>query len=271
MESIWGSIIQPILLDRQQKPRETGTTMVLDKGLGLNAVRDLVDTVGPYIDEVKLTFGTSCCYERNYLERKIALLQQSGIEVMPGGTLTELAIFQGRYVEFLRKARLLGFSVIEVSDGTIEISQSDREDCIKRALDEGFQVFTEVGTKDLDHPKPTSHLNEQLLRDLETGASKVVIEAKEAGVKSTIYNEKGIVKQEEVDKLIAGVPSLDRIVWEAPMRDQQDYLIGRFGSNVCIGNCPPEGVMSLETIRMGLGETPFRQAFQRQQKETDER
>lgn len=261
MENIWEGLIQPILTDRMPRPRTSGMTMVLDKGLGLNQTRDFIDTVGDYVDELKLTFGTSVCYERFYLEKKIEMLRGAGIQVMPGGTLTELAIFQGIYPEFLKKAREKGFTTIEISDGTIEMKRSERGDYIRRAKDAGFFVITEVGTKDLKNPKATEALNEQLLLDLEMGAAKVVIEAKEAGVGSTIYNEQGLVKESEVNKLIKGLDSIDHLIWEAPLRDQQDYLIGRFGANVNIGNCPPEGVMSLEVIRNGLGETPFRMAY----------
>ena len=261
MDNIWEGLIRPILTDRAPRPRTKGMTMVLDKGLGLNQTRDFIDTVGEYVDELKLTFGTSVCYERYYLEKKIEMLRSAGIQVMPGGTLTELAIFEGVFPEFLKKAKEKGFTTIEVSDGTIEMKQAERGDYIKRAKDAGFFVITEVGTKDLKNPKATEALNEQLLSDLEMGAAKVVIEAKEAGVGSTIYDEQGLVKESEVNKLIRGLPSTDLLIWEAPMRDQQDYLIGRFGANVNIGNCPPEGVMSLEVIRQGLGETPFRMAY----------
>ena len=266
MENIWEGLIQPILAGRASRPRTAGMTMVLDKGLGLHQTRDFIDTVGSYVDELKLTFGTSVCYERFYLERKIEMLRDAGIQVMPGGTLTELAIFQGVFPEFLKKAREKGFTTIEVSDGTIEMTPAQRGEYIKCAKDEGFFVITEVGTKDLKNPKAAEALNEQLLLDLEMGAAKVVIEAKEAGVGSTIYNEQGLVKESEVDKLICGLDSIDPLIWEAPLRDQQDYLIGRFGANVNIGNCPPEGVMSLEVIRQGLGETPFRMAYQEKRK-----
>lgn len=261
MENIWEGLIQPILTDRLQKPRKNGITMVLDKGLGLNATRDLADTVGEYIDELKLTFGTSCCYEKFYIEKKIEILRDAGIQVMPGGTLTELAIFEGVFPQFLIKAKEKGFTTIEISDGTIEMTPQEREGYIKKAKDAGFLVITEVGTKDLKNLKATEALNEQLLKDLEFGAEKVVIEAKEAGVGSTIYNEQGIVKESEINKLICGLDSIDKLIWEAPLRDQQDYLIGRFGANVNIGNCPTDGVMSLEVIRNGLGETPFRMAY----------
>lgn len=262
MQNIWDDLIKPILPGRTRKPRATGFTMVLDKALGLRGTQDLIGTAGAYIDDVKLTFGTSVFYEKNLLEKKIDLLRSAGIHVMPGGTMTEIAVWEGVFPAFLKKARQIGFTMIEVSDGTIEMSAALRGDLIRRAADEGFLVITEVGTKDLKHPKASTILNEQIHKDLELGASRVVIEAKEAGTATTIYNEQGLVKEEEVARLIAGLEDLDRIIWEAPIRDQQDYLVARFGPNVNIGNCQPEGVLSLEVLRNGLGETPFRHACQ---------
>jgi phosphosulfolactate synthase len=262
MENIWEGVIAPILPGRSQKPRTTGFTMVLDKWLGLRGTQDLIDTAGAYIDDVKLTFGTSVFYEKGLLEKKIDLLRSANIHVMPGGTMTEIAVWEGVYPQFLKRAKEQGFSMIEVSDGTITMSAETRRDLIKRAADEGFVVITEVGTKDLKHPKASSLLNEQIHEDLSLGATRVVIEAKEAGKATTIYNEQGLVKEDEVAALVAGLDNLDCLIWEAPIRDQQDYLVARFGANVNIGNCPPEGVLSLEVLRNGLGETPFRLAYQ---------
>lgn len=263
MENIWDGIIKPILPGRLAKPRTTGLTMVLDKGLGLNGTKDLIENAKLYIDELKLTFGTSYFYEKNLLEKKIEMLRAADIQVMPGGTMTEVAIWEGVYPKYLKHAKSKGFTTIEISDGTIRMTIEERADYIKRASDEGFFVITEVGTKDLKNPRAVELLNEQIHTDLASGAAKVVIEAKEAGVASTIYNDQGIVKESELNKLIKGIDSMDRIIWEAPIRDQQDYLVARFGPNVNIGNCPPEGVISLEVIRNGLGETPFRFAYEK--------
>jgi phosphosulfolactate synthase len=262
MQNIWDDLIKPILPGRSQKPRAKGLTMVLDKALGLRGTQDLIETAGSYIDDLKLTFGTSVFYDKRLLEKKIELLRSAGIHVMPGGTMTEIAVWEGVFPAFLKKARQIGFTLIEISDGTIEMSATLRGDLIRRAAEEGFLVITEVGTKDLKHPRASTILNEQIHKDLELGASRVVIEAKEAGTATTIYNEQGLVKEEEVGRLIAGLDDLDRIIWEAPIRDQQDYLVARFGPNVNIGNCTPEGVLSLEVLRNGLGETPFRHACQ---------
>ena len=256
--------------------------MVLDKHLGFLATRDLIDVAGEYIDVVKLTFGTSDLYDASYLKKKIALLKEAGIDVMPGGTLTEIAIYQEVYPAYLKRAKEIGFTHMEISDGTIRMTREERRRFIALAVDEGFRVSTEVGTKDLKNPKGAEDMNAELRADLADGAggylaSKrfeytlsekpragyVVVEAKEAGRGSTIYDEYGLVREAEVEKLLAGVDDPGRIVWEAPLRDQQDYLIARFGANVNIGNCPPEGVLSLETLRRGLGETPFRVAYER--------
>ena len=262
-DSIWGNIIRPVLSGRNVKPRTCGITMVLDKGLGLRATSDLMDTAGAYIDIVKFTFGTSALYDAKYLEKKMELLRACGIEVMPGGTLTEIAIYEGVYRDYLRKAKQSGFTHIEISDGTIQMSRAARRSYIALAAEAGFHVSTEVGTKDLSNPKAVGEMNRDLRQDLADGASFVVIEAKEAGRNSTIYDENGLVKEEAVARLLDGVTEPEHILWEAPLRDQQDYLIDRFGPNVNIGNCPPEGVLSLETLRYGLGDTPFRKAWQR--------
>lgn len=266
MENIWTGIIEPVLPGRLAKPRTTGLTMVLDKGLGLNSTKDLLDTAKLYIDEIKLTFGTSYFYEKNLLEKKIEMIRDADIHVMPGGTMTEVAIWEGVYPKYLKQAKSKGFNTIEISDGTISMTVEERAEYIKRAADEGFIVITEVGTKDLKNPRAVEELNEQIHTDLASGAAKVVIEAKEAGVASAIFDDQGIVKEAELHKMIKGLDSMDCIIWEAPIRDQQDYLVARFGPNVNIGNCPPEGVISLEVIRNGLGETPFRSAYQKSKK-----
>ena len=73
------------------KPREIGLTAVLDKGLGLRAMHDLVELSGPYIDTVKFGWGTSVLYPPQTLMDKITLLRTAGIAVCPGGTLLEIA------------------------------------------------------------------------------------------------------------------------------------------------------------------------------------
>jgi phosphosulfolactate synthase len=43
-----------------------------------------------------------------------------------------------------------------------------------------------------------------------------------------------------------------RVMFEAPQKHQQVWLVKHFGPNVNLGNIPPRDVISVETIRQGL-------------------
>jgi phosphosulfolactate synthase len=190
------------------------------------------------------------------------MLRAAQIDCMPGGTFLEVCVWQGRYAEFLKRAKELGFSMIEVSDGTIEMSAGTRKDCIKRALDSGFRVVSEVGKKDPNEKIAVSLMLEEIAADLETGVYKVIVEAREAGKNVGIYDKDGKIKTDEIDAILAGVPDPDVLVWEAPIKDQQQTLILRFGPNVNLGNIPPEDVLALEALRQGLRGDTLQRAYQ---------
>jgi phosphosulfolactate synthase len=246
---------------RSEKPRRTGLTMVIDKGLGKHFLEDLIHTAGDYIDVIKLTFGTSAFYERRLLKQKNELIVSSGIEVMPGGTFLEVAIWQKSLDSYLKRARDLGFSAIEVSDGTIDIDKATRREAIKRALDMGFKVITEVGKKDPREAPPAELIHDLIREDLAAGAFKVIIEAREAGKGVGIFDQEGKTKGDEIDRILAAGTAADDLIWEAPLKNQQQDLILRFGLNVNLGNIPPEEVLALEALRQGLRGDTLKRAY----------
>jgi phosphosulfolactate synthase len=235
--------------------------MVIDKGLGEHALRDLVQTAGDYIDIIKLTFGTSAFFGRGNLRNKNAFISESGIEVMPGGTFLEVSVWQKTWPAYLVRARELGFTAIEVSDGTIEMDRSTRRDIIRRARDEGFKVFTEVGKKDPAEAPPIEVVQGVIREDLGNGAFKVIIEAREAGRGVGIYDKEGRTKTDEIDRILASGVEADHLLWEAPLKNQQQDLILRFGLNVSLGNIPPEEVLALEALRQGLRGDTMKRAY----------
>jgi len=261
MTLAWEGVFEMPCPGRSSKPRATGFTMVIDKGLGLQRTQDLIDTAGDVVDDVKLTFGTSAFYDGDLLRKKNELLLASNIDCMPGGTFMEVAVWQGRYAEFLTRAKELKFNMIEVSDGTIEMTADVRKDCIKRGLDEGFKVISEVGKKDPNEKIATSLMHDEIAADLEIGVYKVIVEAREAGKGIGIFDKDGKVKTDEVDSIIAGVDDPDTLVWEAPIKNQQQDLILRFGTNVNLGNIPPDDVLALEALRQGLRGDTLKRAY----------
>ena len=47
-------------------------------------------------------------------------------------------------------------------------------------------------------------------------------------------------------------PLVNRLIWEAPLKNQQTYLIQQFGPNVNLGNIPTGEALALEALRAGL-------------------
>ena len=262
MKGAWEGVFDMPVAGRSEKPRSTGFTMVIDKGLGLAATQDLVDTAAHVVDDVKLTFGTSAFYGGDLLKKKNEILRAADIDIMPGGTFQEVAVWQGRYAEYLARAKDLGFTAIEVSDGTIQMSGEVRGDCIKRGLDAGFRVISEVGKKDPNEKVATALMHEEIAADLELGVFKVIVEARAAGKGVGVFDKDGKVKEDEVDEILAGVKDPDSLVWETPIKNQQQYFLLRFGPNVNLGNIPPEDILALEALRNGLRGDTLKKAYQ---------
>ena len=252
MTKAWEGYVPIPVKERTTKPRISGYTMVLEKGLGLNATKDLMDTAADYIDSVKSTFGTAAFLDEKLLRQKIEIIKSANVDAYPGGTFLEAAVAQGVYDKYLERCKQLGFSVIEVSDGTIEMSKELRKEVITKALDKGFKVISEVGKKDPTEDISLAQKLELVRYDLSLGVFKVIVEAREASKGVGIYDASGAVKESEVDDIIAGVDDVNDLIWEAALKNQQLFLIRKFGCNVNIGNVPVEDVLALEALRCGL-------------------
>jgi phosphosulfolactate synthase len=260
----WGDAIAPLLEPRTRRPRTTGITAVMDKGLGLRAVDDLVEMAGPLIDYVKLGFGTTAPLSAGLVMRKVARLVKAGIVVYPGGTLLEAAWTVGSMPEFIARARELGFTAVEVSDGTVDLPEASRRDAIRRVQDAGLEVITEVGRKDPQRQLSTTEMVDRVHADLDEGVSLVTIEARESGRGTGIFDQSGKVIGSVLETLLTSIRDPARVLWEAPLQDQQTHLILRCGANVNLANIAPGEVLALEALRRGFRFDTLRAAIQRE-------
>jgi phosphosulfolactate synthase len=220
---------------------------VIDRGLSVAEVAGLLEVAGDSVDVVKLGWGTALVSAN--LKPKLELYAAHDIPVVLGGTLTELAIRQGRVEGLIAWLRELGLRHVEVSDGTISIEQGFKRALIERLSGE-FIVLAEVGSKDTDFIMAPYVWVEQIERDLQAGAWKVIAEARESGT-AGIYRATGEVRTGLIDEIVHAV-DVERLIFEAPLRDQQVWLLKRFGSECNLGNIAPADVLSLETLRLGL-------------------
>ena len=232
---------------RPGKPRQVGLTHVIDKGLNLRDIEGLFDTAGEYVDIVKFGWGTS--YVTNNLEKKISLYRSLETPVVCGGTLFEAVFGRDRLDEFKRWLVENRFSHVEISDGTLDIPRDRKLELIAEFARD-FTVLSEVGSKDSDVVYAPYQWVQWIKEELDAGAWKVITEGREGGT-SGIFRSDGDMRTGLIDE-IAHEISVDEVLFEAPTKSSQAWFVKHFGPNVNLGNIPPDEVIPLETLRLGL-------------------
>jgi phosphosulfolactate synthase len=225
--------------------RDGGITHVLDKGLGVRAWEDLLETSGDYIDIVKLGWGTA--YVTRGLERKLEVLRDKPVVI--GGTFFEVVYARERLDEYKRWLADLGLTHVEISDGTVEIPRERKLELIEEFARD-FTVLSEVGSKDSEVVYAPYEWVEWIKEEKDAGAWKVITEAREGGT-AGIFRPSGEMRTGLVDEIAHSIDFHD-LVWEAPTKASQAWFIKQFGPEVNLGNIPPEEVIPLETLRLGL-------------------
>ena len=225
--------------------RDGGLTHVLDKGLGPRAWEDLLETAAAYIDIVKLGWGTA--WVTGNLERKLEVLR--GKRVVIGGTFFEVVYARGRLDEYKRWLAAHGIDHVEISDGTVEIPRERKLELIADFARD-FTVLSEVGSKDSEVVFAPYEWVQWIREELDAGAWKVIAEARESGT-AGIFRPSGEMRTGLVDEIAHSIDFHD-LVWEAPTKAAQAWFVRHFGPEVNLGNIPPEEVIPLETLRLGL-------------------
>lgn len=237
---------------RTSKPRNTGLTMVLDKGTTITQFNDFYCGYGEYVDVVKFGWATSRVLSEKELISKCKILEKNGVLACTGGTFFEIAYKQKNVEMFANEAKKIGFSAVEISDGTINLDHSEKLKWIKYFKNSGFVVFSEVGSKnaEIDGRITDEQRIDMIKEEFRAGASKVIIESREAG-KQGAFNDKGELNSDFLENINNEFP-LENIIVEAPNSKQQIALVNMFGNDINLGNIAPNDLIGLETVRLGL-------------------
>jgi len=243
----------PYLPERPLKPRNSGLTMVMDKGLSVREAEDFMSVGSEYTDYVKLGFGTSLITPG--FEKKILIYKKAGTIPYFGGTLFEAFIIRNMFREFVEFIDKYEIDLVEVSDGSYDIEHSLKLEYISRLAERGT-VISEVGSKKKDVVYSPDEWVELMKSELRAGSVKVIAEARESGT-TGIYNEDGSINNTIISAISEHV-KLENVLWEAPLKSQQAWFIKHFGANVNLGNIAPNEIIPLESLRLGLrGDTFF--------------
>jgi phosphosulfolactate synthase len=237
----------PFIPKRTESPRDSGLTMMMDKGLSWRQAENFVDSCADFTDIVKLGFGTS--YLTKDFQRKLKIYQEAGLKTYLGGTLFEAFIIRGMFDDYRKLLEKFNINVVEVSDGSIVLNHDLKCKYISD-LSKDFTVLSEVGSKEEGILiSPNKWIN-MMQSELEAGSWKVIAEARESG-NVGIYRPNGTAHVALVNKIISKV-SVENVLWEAPKKAQQVWFIKQFGCNVNLGNIGHDEVIPLETLRIGL-------------------
>ena len=244
----------PDLPIRDAKPRNNGLTMVMDKGLSIRELENMISVSGQYVDMVKFGFGTAMVTPN--IKDKIAVLKQNAIKPYLGGTLFEAFIARNMFDEFRKLLDTLNLDLAEVSDGTLEMPHEKKCEYIAK-LSQQVTVISEVGSKQADVIIPNEDWVRMMKNELQAGSWKVIAEAREGG-NIGIYNSDHSANSELIEQIMSNI-SIDDVLWEAPIKNQQAMFVNLLDANVNLGNIAPNEVIALETLRIGLrGDTFFK-------------
>ncbi len=238
--------------ERTVKPRSSGLTMVMDKGLSTRQAEDMLDASSDFIDIVKLGFGSS--FITPNLQKKIDIFRSANIPVYLGGTLLEAFIIRKKFDDYLRLIEKLKLTHAEVSDGSIQLDHDKKLEFIRK-LSKHVTVITEVGSKEegiIIHPGKWIDMIES---EIQAGAWKVIAEARESGTVG-IYRPNGKAHVVLINKILNRVKA-ENIIWETPNKSGQVYFIKLLGANANLGNIAPNEVIALESLRIGLRSDTF--------------
>ncbi|MBI1837396.1 MAG: phosphosulfolactate synthase [Flavobacteriia bacterium] len=243
----------PYIPERIVKPRQTGLTMMMDKGLSLRETENFIQASAHLTDVVKFGFGTA--YVTNDFQEKINLYKSAGIRPYLGGTLFEAFHARGKFEDYVRLLDKYNLDLAEISDGSIIMDHDEKCKLISR-LSKTRTVMSEVGSKDSGIIVSPTKWVKMMSTELEAGSWKVIAEGREAG-NVGVFRPNGTAHTYLINKIIAKVDP-GNILWEAPQKNQQVWFIKLFGQNVNLGNIAPNDIIPLECLRLGLrGDTFF--------------
>ena len=243
----------PFIPERPSKPRKSGVTMMMDKGLSLRETENFIEASGHLTDVIKFGFGTS--YVTQNFEQKIKLYQEAGIRPYLGGTLFEAFFARGMVKEYLQMLDKYKLDLVEISDGSIIIDHDEKCELIQ-SMSKDRTVLSEVGSKDSGIIVSPAKWIKWMSNELQAGSWKVIAEGRESG-NVGVFRPNGTTHTLLINRIIAKI-NPDDILWEAPKKTQQVWFIKLFEQNVNLGNIAPNEMIPLECLRLGLrGDTFF--------------
>ena len=135
--------------DREDKPRKRGITEIRGpyySPMGPRYLRDVLETMGHYVDSLKYAGGSFTLMPRDKVKELNDIAHEHDVLVSTGGFM-EYVLTQGKEAvdQYIQECKDVGFDIIELSAGFITIPTDDWLRLIEKVKSAGLKAKPEVG------------------------------------------------------------------------------------------------------------------------------
>jgi len=224
-------------------------TMVIDRMLP--GIQESLGWSSSFITVAKIGWGLPLLLEESVVRKRVQMYRQYGVDVSNGGTMLEIASSKNKTGVALDRILDAGFTVIELSEGIIDIPKKEKKMVAEFARDHDMKLHIEVGRKNAGNQLSLEDTIDGINAALDFDPDVVIIEGRETGRSVEIYDNEGHIKWDWVSRIIENFGQ-SKIMFEAPLEEQQAQLITKLGPGVNLGNVSLQSVLPLQSQRSGF-------------------
>jgi phosphosulfolactate synthase (CoM biosynthesis protein A) len=248
------------LNERQSKPRTRGITEIRGpyySPLGPRYLRDLLETMAPYVDSLKFAGGSFTLMPRTALEELIATAHEFDVLVSTGGFIEHVLTQGPEAVDYyIRECKQCGFDILEISAGFISIPTDDWLRLVEKVQKAGVKAKPEVGIQfgaggatradalEAEGTQDPRWMIQQARRFLDAGAYLIMIESE--GITESVNTWRTDVPAQVIDAL-----GLEKVMFEAADPEVFAWYIKNYGAEVNLF-VDHSQIVQLECLRAGI-------------------
>ncbi|MDB5288910.1 MAG: (2R)-phospho-3-sulfolactate synthase ComA [Phycisphaerales bacterium] len=245
---------------REPKPRGRGVTEIRGpyySPMGVRYLRDILETMGAYVDSLKFAGGSFALMPRQAVKEIIDLAHQYQVEVSTGGFI-EYVITQGPAAveSYMQECKAMGFDTIELSAGFITIPTEDWLRLVERVRRLGLKPKPEIGIQfgaggassaealEAEGTQDAQWMIARGKRFLSAGAEMIMIESE--GITESVRSWRTDVPARVIDQL-----GLEHVMFEAADPAVFAWYIKNYGPEVNLF-VDHSQIVQLECLRSGI-------------------
>ncbi|MFB6130443.1 MAG: phosphosulfolactate synthase [Salinigranum sp.] len=246
--------------ERPDKPRDRGITEIRGPyydPMGPRELRDILETVGWYVDIYKFSGGSFALMPEDAVGELLDVCHEFDVQVSTGGFIENVLVRDNDLVErYVEEAADIGFDIVEISSGFLAIDVDDMVALTEMVQNHGLKPKPEINVQ---FGAGGASSVEELEREGTVDPAQAIEEAKrhlDAGAYKIMVESEGITERvrewrTDVAFRIADAVGPENCVFEAADPPVFEWYIKNFGPNVNLF-VDNSQIVECECMRSGL-------------------